>query len=327
MKIARRSLLAGSVALLGLSLVGFLASLAWPFELASHFRFQYFLAAALLAALCLGLRHRAALAVTFAGLAINVLTLLPYLPTKPDTVASGTPLRVLVINAYVSNRSPGRVVEFVRSSGADVVFVCELTRDLDKRLRELALEYPYRCADPLDNPLGTGLYSRLPLAQAEITTFDGEGWPSVIADVRVNGELVTFLGTHPEPPSSPSRRASRDAQLRAIARFAKKHEGRLIVAGDLNVTSWSSIFSILTGQTGLVDSRLGRGLQASWPAGRSRALMRIPIDHVLVDEEVDVVGRRLGPNIGSDHLPVLVDLSLCPAPVARVPGAKAHPKR
>jgi len=59
----------------------------------------------------------------------------------------------------------------------------------------------------------------------------------------------------------------------------------------------------------LPDSRAGRGIQPSWPASLPAAL-RIPIDHCLVSPGIAVVGRQLGPQVGSHHLPVIVDLAV-----------------
>ena len=64
---------------------------------------------------------------------------------------------------------------------------------------------------------------------------------------------------------------------------------------------------MLVGTTGLCDTRAGFGYQGSFPA--SSAILRIPIDHVLVSCEVGVRARRIGPDVGSDHLPVIVDLA------------------
>ena len=60
----------------------------------------------------------------------------------------------------------------------------------------------------------------------------------------------------------------------------------------------------LAGTTGLCDTRAS--YQGSYPT--SSALVRIPIDHVLVSCDVGVHDREIGPDVGSDHLPVVVDL-------------------
>jgi endonuclease/exonuclease/phosphatase family metal-dependent hydrolase len=36
----------------------------------------------------------------------------------------------------------------------------------------------------------------------------------------------------------------------------------------------------------------------------------IPIDHCLVSPDIDVLRMRTGRNIGSDHLPIIVDMTI-----------------
>jgi endonuclease/exonuclease/phosphatase (EEP) superfamily protein YafD len=100
----------------------------------------------------------------------------------------------------------------------------------------------------------------------------------------------------------------RNKHLMTIAETVRNIDGPSIVMGDLNCTSWSPYFADLLRLSGLRDSRLGFGIQPSW-TGNTR-FMAIPIDHVLVSHEIDVLDRHTGSKIGSDHLPVLVDLSV-----------------
>jgi len=58
----------------------------------------------------------------------------------------------------------------------------------------------------------------------------------------------------------------------------------------------------------LKDSSLGWGIQPTWPA--MFLPLRIPIDHCLVSPDLKIVRRKIGRDIGSDHLPLLVDLGL-----------------
>ncbi len=56
----------------------------------------------------------------------------------------------------------------------------------------------------------------------------------------------------------------------------------------------------------LSDSEQGFGPQPSWST--ELLIPVVPIDHFLVSKDIEVLNRVLGPNIGSDHLPVYVDL-------------------
>jgi endonuclease/exonuclease/phosphatase (EEP) superfamily protein YafD len=40
--------------------------------------------------------------------------------------------------------------------------------------------------------------------------------------------------------------------------------------------------------------------------------MRVPIDHLVHSPVLEVTDRRLGPDLGSDHFPLLVDLQVAP---------------
>jgi endonuclease/exonuclease/phosphatase (EEP) superfamily protein YafD len=57
----------------------------------------------------------------------------------------------------------------------------------------------------------------------------------------------------------------------------------------------------------LRDSREGFGIQPTWLS--NKPLFMVPIDHVLVSEGINIHKRFTGPDIGSDHRPVIVDFS------------------
>ncbi len=78
--------------------------------------------------------------------------------------------------------------------------------------------------------------------------------------------------------------------------------------GDLNNTPWGSAFRKMVEGTGLRDSGLGMGLQRSWPVGFWP--LALPIDHFLVSERVRVLDRWMGPDVGFDHYPLVVDVHL-----------------
>ena len=87
------------------------------------------------------------------------------------------------------------------------------------------------------------------------------------------------------------------------------HGSPLLIVGDLNTTSFAPVFGELTEQLNLKDSRQGFGLQPSWPATSVSPLM-ITLDHVLVSPEIQVINRKTGNHVGSDHLPVYVEIAL-----------------
>ena len=100
--------------------------------------------------------------------------------------------------------------------------------------------------------------------------------------------------------------ARRLAELGALVRAGP---GRSLLCADLNATPWSPHFGDLLRDAGLRDARRGFGHQPTWPAPLGAAA-RIPIDHCLVSAGIAVRDLRVTAPIGSDHLPVVVDLEL-----------------
>jgi endonuclease/exonuclease/phosphatase (EEP) superfamily protein YafD len=148
----------------------------------------------------------------------------------------------------------------------------------------------------------------VPLDQHEVREFSRDQVPTIVSWLTVEGREMVLVGTHPLPPIGEARSALRNDQLRAIAEFLNQTDARRVLVGDLNTTSWSPHFRELLAAADLVDSRRGFGVQPTWFA--LGGLLRLPIDHVLVSPEIEVMSRRIGPDIGSDHRPVIVDLSL-----------------
>jgi endonuclease/exonuclease/phosphatase (EEP) superfamily protein YafD len=120
-----------------------------------------------------------------------------------------------------------------------------------------------------------------------------------------------LIVSHPLPPGSAEYSRLRNDQLRALAAKVRESNVPTIVLGDLNATPWSPYFRELLRASGLRNTSQGRGLYGSWPAGLP--IGRIPLDHCLVSPSLHVMDKQLGPQVGSDHLPVVIDLQI-PAP-------------
>ena len=88
-----------------------------------------------------------------------------------------------------------------------------------------------------------------------------------------------------------------------------------LVVGDFNATPWSNAFAGPSSR----GWRRATGLAPTWPVAW-RGVMGIPIDHVLASSAWRVGGARVGPDIGSDHRPVMARL------YAEPPAADAGPR-
>lgn len=288
--------------------LGFLGRFWWPFELASHFRAQYFLFLLVSAILFLIWRKQGAAILAAVFALVNVSLIAPLYFGNSAIHDGGRVFRAALINVDASNQDYGRLQDFIRSVEPDFLVLAEINQTWLDELGTLRASYPYARARPRADNFGIALLSRNPFAKAEIQYIGDADVPSVVARFEIDGLSFTVIGTHPLPPVGRVLSEHRNRQLAELAQVVAWQEGPVMVLGDLNTTSWSPFFSDLVRATGLRDSRDGFGIQPTWPAGFP--LLWVPIDHCLVSSEVVVHDRQTGPNVGSDHYPVVVDFSV-----------------
>src|SRR3972149_5085861 len=280
----------------------------WALELATYLFPHSAAVLLIIAPLLLIAGKRLEAAICFAFATMGILFVMPfYVPTQPQTSCNPVQ-RALLINLLKENRDYQRVTDYVRSANPDIVVFEEVTPAWDDALRDLRDEYPYWKSVPRADHTGIALLSKIPDIEAEIATIGGNSPPSVVSNYVLNGSPVLVIGTHPPPPFGPIAADAKKLHFQELAQIIKSHDGAVIVLGDLNMTSRSSLFQWFVHDTHLRDTRLGFGLQPTFPV--SSPLFRIDIDHALVSSGVAVQSRRLGPDLGSDHYPVGVDYSI-----------------
>jgi endonuclease/exonuclease/phosphatase (EEP) superfamily protein YafD len=291
------------------------AKLWWAFDLFSHFRLQYVVAALVLALLALAIRTYP-IAVVLAvvalvhGWAIKDL----WLGGSASAAPGGIPVRVVSINVLAQNRTPEKVLEFVRGADPDLLVLIDARQSRWRPVLDaLAALYPYRA------PRGSGegrviLFSRHPIGAAQTVQPRGGERPYLLAEVTIGGETVVVAGVHPSSPSptEPADTRQRNRVLAHLAKVTGAAERPAIVAGDFNSTPWSPYFQDLLATAGLRNAAEGRGYIATWPTFFWPA--QIPIDHVLLKGPLAATAVRRGPAVGSDHYPIIADLRLLDHP-------------
>lgn len=293
------------------TLLAFGARHAWHLELASHFRLQYFWALAIATFLLALVRYwkLASVAGLLAG--INLMLIVPLYFGPARLPQLGPRLRAMSFNVHYLNHDYGATIELIMNEKPDFVELLEVTPEWVEALKFLKPDYPYEKTLPIENGGGIALYSRYPIKDLSIHEVPYTGLQTIEAELEVPGRSMTLIATHPASPGSPQNFEYRNRQLEQVAQLARKKNGPVMLMGDLNTTSWSPYFHDLLRDSGLRDSRLGFGVEPSWPWLPS-ALVRIPIDHCLVSPSISILNRRIGPAIGSDHRPLLVDFAIAP---------------
>lgn len=311
-----RGLTLGIAAGLGVAcLCTALGSWWWVFGLLEHFRLQLcvLLVASMAAALALRMRRTAVLQ-AFLGV-WAALPVLPYaLPLgsdPPPEGGTGRPMRLLLANVHTANTRHGDVRAMVREAAPDVFVALEVNERWIEELDALRQVLPHAVLEPRPDNFGIALYSRHPFAGKRVAFLGEAGIPTLVTSLDLGGgATLTVVAAHPLPSASRHLVRMRDEVLGEVARIVQRTPGPTVLLGDLNCTPWAPPLRALREHTGLRDASTGRGIQATfpWPL----LPLMIPIDHCLVSGDLHVLACGTGPPVGSDHLPVVVDVALPP---------------
>ena len=296
------------------TLLGFLASSSWVFDLLANFRFQYLWIGVLAVGAVLMRRWWWAAGVIGLGVLINLVLVSPYyLGSVPRAAADSPLLTVAHLNTLARNEEKPRVVEFIRESDADFVFLTEVTREL-LDLIEQAEDLPYEVLVRTSNSFGViGLVRNSPQGagsaiEGHVTNLGETGLPGVVIEAQLGGQPFEMLAFQTSSPGRAARADGRDSQLAGAAEWAASRDIPVLLIGDFNATPWTPALSSLMRNAGLTDSARGRGFNGSWPAGWGP--FKIPIDHALHSEGITTIERSRGTSAGSDHMSLTVTLAL-----------------
>jgi len=287
----------------------FFARFLFLFDLAAHFR-VHCMAALIVGGIVLAVfrNRRGGLAAVGLGL-ILLITLFPYL--LPRTSESGLKTyRLMAMNVLTQNQRHEEVINYIRQQQPDMVVLLEVSHQWQSTFEKgLGEDYRYRLFQPQADNFGIGLLSRQRWQSAEIRQMGEMFLPVVDATFMLDGDTALRLfGMHPVPPTSHLNWVSRNEQFDEVARDVASNAlgDTTIVAGDLNCTPWSPFFNRFIRMAGLSDSSLGRGIRSTWYP-LPFLVTSLPIDHVCVGRNIVVQSRTVGPHLGLDHHPVLVD--------------------
>lgn len=216
-------------------------------------------------------------------------------------------MRVVYFNVNTANTRYADTITFLEHLDADLVLLLEVDPSWLAALKILESRYPHSVAEPRVDNFGIALFSRWPIMTKEIVDLGDAGVPAIAAVIDTPQGNLLVLGVHTLPPVSLEYVTDRDRQLAAIPEFLSRSERPTLVLGDLNTTPWSIHFRRLLDNSGLEDCGRSFGLQPTWPTN-NRALL-IPIDHCLKSQHVRIADKFTTPDLGSDHLPSVVDFS------------------
>lgn len=278
----------------------------WPLDLFSHFQVQYAVLFAFVVFAALLSKRRAVALVAGLGAIASGAPVITYAGLSAAS-ASTAEFRLISFNTWYRNRDHARMRQYLERMNADVVVLQEITPRQVEALRESLPQYSHVYSDAA-KPHGAAIMSRWPIVSATPLDLTPDGARAAEVRVRWREEEISVIGVHLHWPLGPDASRMRNMELAALVERARNNDGPLLISGDFNITPWSSRMRAFVQDSGLVDCARGHGLGTTWPT--QFPPLQIRIDHCFASPEWRVVNVSSGPNLGSDHRPMVAELQL-----------------
>ncbi len=221
--------------------------------------------------------------------------------------------RVMTYNVGNGLAPSQRLVRLLAASGADIVGLQELTHDQAQAIqRALRDDYPHQLLHPAGIP-GKALLTRFAVRDSVLLELYPRR-PDLVATLDVAGQPLQIIVAHPPPPhvSTNGIRPNDLAlnQFRELVKRASAGEPTILL-GDFNMRDKHDVYTLLT-DAGLTDAYRSVGRTGfTYPLRRGWFPLRpmLRLDYIWHSAHLRAIDARIGPDAGSDHLPVLADLT------------------
>ena len=232
----------------------------------------------------------------------------------------------MTCNVGNDRAKPERLIPVIRSSGADLIGIQELSESQSEAIAdELIDDYPHQAMYP-GGFAGKAILSRYKILSSEQLHLSTVR-PDLQAKINHNGMNLTFIVAHPPPPRPHWKGLKFDRQtwqqIISLANLAV-NQPPAILLGDFNLADWWGEYAYLRG-TGLKDAFQEAGVDRGHtlptrigPWKRLLALNRLlsglplfpmfRVDYIWYTEPLHCQKAWVGEDTGSDHLPVLAEM-------------------
>lgn len=289
----------GLASLVGIALLGYATAGGWLTSLLQHFPAYYAWASLLL----LGVARLCRSSLWLQGgcllttISFALFWAAPRLPEAKPKLLDPLPVRVVWANVQHKTGNVQALLDWIETLDppVEVLGLAELHHE--ESLRLVREHFPHGLHD---RATGVALLSRTKPQDMQ-SVWVQHGRPILHLTTEVQGRRLDVVAAHALVPSGGGQPG-----IHAMGQLMRSLDDAVLIA-DLNLTPWAREFRGLLREGELRDGRRGNWPAKTW-APRGSSWVGLPIDHALVRGQVVVEGFRVGPDLGSDHRPLLVDL-------------------
>jgi endonuclease/exonuclease/phosphatase (EEP) superfamily protein YafD len=290
------------------TVLGFFGANWWGWDRLADWRFPL-MVVLFATSIVYGLVFRRAISAVFLLAAIiNAVLLAPLWLSTQAAAASNDRVRVVSFDTSGSDDRRNDIATWIDSVEADVALLYRTTGDWADTL--VTAGVPYRIVPAALGSEALGQAIVLVRRGIAVTPLDPVPGSDLTLLVDVGGTPTKLVGLAVQNPGSTFESDQRVARFTSINTTVAESTEPVVVAGNLETSRWSHAFDVIT--NGLNNSEDGFGYAATWPRTDPPLIgtyMGLPLDHALYRGNITVPVRRVGPDLGPAHRPLLFDIS------------------
>lgn len=301
---------AGGIATL-FTITAFFGTTWWLFDYAANFRWQMFWLLIAAAILYTFMSSSTVSILFILAAVVNAWFIAPlWLGSQPEPIGSFA-TTVVHVDVYPNVDDAGVVSKWLVDTGADILLVSGTTARRMEAVTDGNSPYSIIAAPQAIDRIGIVVLSLEPWPVEEILT---AGFAETVYRITVGtGENATDIVASWGSLGSNLQNAERlGARFDAIAQAVASATNPVTVIGNLGATRWTNDMTVLRESHGLRDATEGRGYAPTWPLSGVPIIgnwIGIPVDVILMTNDLTPRKITTGPDIGAGHLPLYVEIS------------------
>ena len=287
-----------------------LEQFGWFFSVFSNFREWYFLFSLLLLSVVPFCPQKKVWigAVSIVTLSINFFAIAPFnqgLLKKQEGFTHPQQMTMLFVNLNSQNSDRNKFIDYVKTNTFEVLLLAEVNSEWMAALQKLEAEFPFTKAIVQEGNFGMAVMSKTPLVVKNYFVDRERLIPALFLETQSRLGAFNLVLLHAHPPIGEFGTRLRNQYLDFHGRRIGELNAPTLVCGDFNETPWNFAFQNFLN---LSNTEYPKDFSAlrTWPVGLP--FWKLPIDHCLT-KDLKVLSYSAGPNIGSDHLPILVRIA------------------
>jgi endonuclease/exonuclease/phosphatase (EEP) superfamily protein YafD len=270
------------------------------------------------------------------GLGIGLLMLhaRPYwhVPVAPRGEQAASSIRVISLNARGDRDTRAGLRRLVNTRDPDVMLLQEATHFMESYADEVSETYPHQIRSDWGFGWDTMILSRIEMTPRttapgrRMVSFNEGSMQSAVLHLSDADLLVATCHLVRGTDSTGLWKAGNTAAgalARRVHELANESRVPALLSGDFNGGPLSARGHAIVADGHWSHARRPGPFSGTWPS-RLPAPLRLQPDQVFVSEGVKIINANIGPDVGSDHRPIIIDLVVLPHRSTEPPASDRH---